>query len=38
MEPLERRPIARTECDQRHRDGISLVFKEQRQVVRYDIA
>ena len=35
---VEGRAIARIECHQRYGDGISLVFKEQRQVVRYDIA
>jgi hypothetical protein len=35
---IERGPIARMECDQLHRDRTSLVFEEQRQVIRFDIA
>jgi hypothetical protein len=35
---IELSAIARTECHHRHGDRISLVFKEQRQVVRFDIA
>jgi hypothetical protein len=33
---VERSPIARTESDQRHGGGISLLFKEQRQVIRFE--
>ena len=35
---IERSPIARTEGDHRYGDGVALVFEEQRQVVRFDIA
>ena len=35
---VEFTPFARTEYNQRHRDGISLVFKEEGQVARLDIA
>ena len=34
---VERRAVARIECDHRHRDRISLVLEKQRQVVRFDI-
>ena len=35
---IERGTIARTKCDQRHGDAMSLVLKEERQVIRFDIA